>query len=190
MINSIVCGSFTRETREEAFELLEEMFLNVYKWEFDRPTRAIYGNHNINTILALSEQIEALSGKMDNLNSFHIDCQVSNSFSNSFIHYSDQANFVSDFQENCNFQEPSHLEFAPQEEHSDLEDLLKSFINSNKTRLKNQEYSIKNLETQVGQLVNLLSKRIHEDLPRNIKTGLKCFIELFNRSQHFHKLIN
>ena len=53
---------------------------------------------------------------------------------------------------------------------SNLEDLLKSYINSNETRLKNHEISIKNLETQVGQLVNLLSKRIHEDLPSNIET--------------------
>ena len=52
----------------------------------------------------------------------------------------------------------------------DLENLLKSYINSNETRLKNQENSIKTLETQVAQLVNLLSKRIHEDLPSNIET--------------------
>ena len=45
--------------------------------------------------------------------------------SNSFVHYSNQANFVGDFQKNYNFQEP-HPEFAPQEEKSDLEDLLKS----------------------------------------------------------------
>ena len=79
--------------------------------------------------------MEALGKKMDNLNAFHIDCQVSNSF----IHYSDQANFVGDFQEKRNFQEPSHLEFASQEKHFDLEDFFKSYINSNETRLKNKK---------------------------------------------------
>ena len=102
---------------------------------------------------------------MDNLNAFHTDFQVSNSF----IHYSNQANFVGDFQENNNFQKP-HPGFAPQEKKSDLENLLKNYIDSNETRLKNHENSIKNLETQVGQLVNLLSERIHEDLPSNIET--------------------
>ena len=90
--------------------------------------------------------MEALGKKMDNLNAFHIDCQVSNSF----VHYSDQANFIGDFQKNNNFQEPPHLRFAPQKKQSDLEDLLKSYINSNVTRLKNQENSTKNLEIQVG----------------------------------------
>ena len=37
--------------------------------------------------------MEALGKKMDNLNAFHIDFQVSDSF----IHYSDQANFIGDF---------------------------------------------------------------------------------------------
>ena len=42
-----------------------------------------------------SMQMEAFGRKMDNLNVLHTDCQVSNSF----IHYSNQANFVRDFQE-------------------------------------------------------------------------------------------
>ena len=166
MINSTISGSLIRETPNEAFELFEEVSLNAYQWESDRPARGIYGNHSIDTISTLLEQMEALGRKMDNLNVFHTDCQVSNSF----IHYSNQTNFVGDFQENRNFQEPSHPGSAPQEKHSDLEDLLKSYISSNETRLKNQENSIKNLETQVRQLVNLLSKRIHEDLSSNIET--------------------
>ena len=161
MINSAVGVSLMKETPDEAFELLEEVSLNVYQWQYDRPARRIHGNHSIDTMPALLEQIEALDRKMDNLNT---DFQVSNSF----IHYSNQANFVGDFQENNNFQEP-HPGFAPQEKKSDLEDLLKNYIDSNETRLKNHEISIKNLETQVGQFVKLLSKRTHEDLPSNIE---------------------
>ena len=55
----------------------------------------------------------------------------------------------------------------PQEKKSDLEELLKSYINSNETRLKNQEVSLKNLENQVRQLANLLSERSHGALPSN-----------------------
>ena len=54
------------------------------------------------------EQMEALDRKMDNLNAFHTDCQVNDSF----IHYSNQANFVGDFQEHNNFQESPHPGFA------------------------------------------------------------------------------
>ena len=109
MINSALDENITKETLEETFELLEEVSLNAYQWEFDRPARRIYGNHNIDIISSLSMQMEALNRKMDNLNAFNTDCQVSNSF----VHYSDQANFVGDFQENHNFQEPPYLEFAP-----------------------------------------------------------------------------
>ena len=93
MINSAVGGSLMRETLEEAFELFEEVSLNAYQWESDKPTRRIYGNHNNDIIFALSEQMEALDRKMDNLNTCHTDFQVSDSF----IHYSNQANFVGDF---------------------------------------------------------------------------------------------
>ena len=55
----------------------------------------------------------------------------------------------------------------PQEKKSDLEDLLKSYINSNETRLKNQKAYLKNLENQVGQLANLLFERSHGALPSN-----------------------
>ena len=132
-----------RETPKEAFELFEEVSLNAYQWKSDKPTKGIYGNHNIDTIFALSAQIEALGIKIDNLNTFHTNFQVNDSF----IHCSDQANFISDFQDNHNFQEPSHLGFAPQEGDSDLEDLLKSYINSNEIRLRNHEIFIKSLET-------------------------------------------
>ena len=100
-----------RGTLEEAFELVEEVSLNAYQWQYDRTSRRKYKNHNIDTIYALSVQMEALNRKMDNLNACHTDYQVSNSF----VHYSDQANFVDDFQENNNVQEPPPPDFAPQE---------------------------------------------------------------------------
>ena len=61
----------------------------------------------------------------------------------------------------------------PQEKKSDLEELLKSYINSNETRLKNQEASLKNLENQVGQLASLLSERSQGSLPSNTEKNPK-----------------
>ena len=50
MIDSAVGGSLTRETPDEAFELLEEVSLNAYQRKYDRPARGIYGNYSIDTI--------------------------------------------------------------------------------------------------------------------------------------------
>ena len=46
---------------------------------------------------------------------------------------------------------------GPQEKKSDLEELLKTCINSNETRMKNQKASLKKLENQMGQLTSLFS---------------------------------
>ena len=62
---------------------------------------------------------------------------------------------------------PPLQRFQHQEKKSELKDLLKSYINSNETRLKNQEASLKNLKNQVGQLANLLFERSHRALPSN-----------------------
>ncbi|XXG89096.1 hypothetical protein AAC387_Pa12g1181 [Persea americana] len=70
-------GGTWMKTLEEAFELLEEVSLNAYQWQSDRPARGINENHSIDTISALSAQMEALGRKMDNLNAFHTDCQHS-----------------------------------------------------------------------------------------------------------------
>ena len=44
---------------------------------------------------------------------------------------------------------PPHR-FHAQEKKFDLDELLKSYIDSSETRIKNQKASIKNLENQVG----------------------------------------
>ena len=38
---------------------------------------------------------------------------------------------------------------------------MKSFINSNETRLKNQEVTLKNMEIQLGHLTNMLLEESH-----------------------------
>ena len=73
MINSAVGRSLMIKSSEEAFELLEEVFLNAYQWKYDKLARKIYGNHSIDTISSLSMQMEALDRKMNNLNVCHTD---------------------------------------------------------------------------------------------------------------------
>ena len=68
------------------------------------------------------------------------------------------------------FQAPQAL----QKKKSDLEDLIRSYITSNEQKWtkqevfnKNMEASIRNLENQVGQLANNLSRRPQGGLPSN-----------------------
>ena len=60
-----------------------------------------------------------------------------------------------------------------QEKKSELEDLLKNYINSNEARLKTNEVALKNLENQVGQLASLLSERSQGSLPSNTEKNPK-----------------
>ena len=61
----------------------------------------------------------------------------------------------------------------PQKKKSDLEELLKSYINYNETRMKNQKASLKNLENQVRQIASFLSKRSQKALPSNTEKNLR-----------------
>ncbi|XP_075524564.1 uncharacterized protein LOC142556966 [Primulina tabacum] len=61
----------------------------------------------------------------------------------------------------------------PREEKSSLEQMMSKFISSTKTRLQNQDASIKGLENQIGQLANMIASRDPGTLPSNTETSLK-----------------
>ena len=65
------------------------------------------------------------------------------------------------------------LQDQPQEKKSELEEWLKSYVNSNEARLKTNEVALKNLENQVGQLASLLSERSQGSLPSNTEKNPK-----------------
>ena len=68
---------------------------------------------------------------------------------------------------------PLGFQPQPQKNKSDLKDLLKSYINSNKIKFKIIKALIGNLKTQVGQLASLLSKRSQGFLLGNTKKNPK-----------------
>ena len=125
------------------------------------------------------------------------ECQTGNSFSN----YSmpEQANFVNNF---CRPNNPysetynpgwrNHPNFAwgnntrapqqnqpppgfhpPQEKKSNMEELMTKFVIATEARLQNQEATIRNLETQIGQLANYVSNRPQGTLPSNTEKNPK-----------------
>src|SRR5215471_9897090 len=54
-----------------------------------------------------------------------------------------------------------------QQQKPSLEELMSKFISTSEARFQNQEASIKNLETQVGQLAKMMSERAQGTLPSN-----------------------
>src|SRR5262249_34728926 len=55
----------------------------------------------------------------------------------------------------------------PQQQKPSLEDLMSKFISTSEARFQNQEASIKNLETQIGQLAKMMFERVQGTLPSN-----------------------
>ena len=69
MIDAAAGGTLMRKTLEKAYELLEEMVLNVYQWQLERPAaRKTSGVHNIDTLFVPSTKIEVLRRKVDSMN--------------------------------------------------------------------------------------------------------------------------
>ena len=112
------------------------------------------------------------------------DCQEGNPFA-----HAEQANYMQNFQRgqgnfngnqfynpnwrnhpnlswSNNPQQPQQQQrFEPQQQRRSPEDMLSKYIEANEARMKNQEASIKNIETQIGQLTNLLTNRAPGALP-------------------------
>ena len=117
--------------------------------------------HDKDAFFTLSVQLDALNKKMDkyiasNMYVQNITCDYCGGehaylecpINNWFYPSSEQTNFVGDFYMSLNNSyfntyypewrnQPTYPEFQPQENESELTELLKSFINSNETRLKN-----------------------------------------------------
>src|SRR3954471_12211748 len=69
-----------------------------------------------------------------------------------------------------NAQQPQQQQrFEPQQHRRSPDDMLSKYIEANEARMKNQEASIKNIETQIGQLTNLLTNRVPGALPSDIE---------------------
>ncbi|XP_010247584.1 PREDICTED: uncharacterized protein LOC104590568 [Nelumbo nucifera] len=73
--------------------------------------------------------------------------------------------------QNQNAVKPFPQNFNQPENKSNLEELMTKFIASAETRFQNQEASIKNLETQVGQLAQMISSRVQGALPSNTEAN-------------------
>lgn len=190
-------GSIMSKTPEAAYELLDEMAANNYDWHTERqPQRRVAGIHEVNSLTVLAAQVQALANQMSSMTTgvaqqilcdscggehHSTACQFGNVFSPSSSN-PEIMNYVGNFnrQQNNPYAPTynpgwrNHPNFSwkneqasrpppgfnkPQENKSEMEEI--------KSRLKNQEASIQNLATQIGQLAEIFTKRDQGGLPSN-----------------------
>ncbi|XP_073152736.1 uncharacterized protein [Henckelia pumila] len=70
------------------------------------------------------------------------------------------------------YQNQNHVK-QPQEEKSNLEQMMQNFISSTETRMQNQDATIRGLENQIGQLAKRMSNREPGTLPSDTETNPK-----------------
>ncbi|XP_010247916.1 PREDICTED: uncharacterized protein LOC104590859 [Nelumbo nucifera] len=170
-------GSINNKTPEVAHALIEEMAANNYQWHSERAkVRKKPSLHIVDTYTALSAQIGALSKKIDEMQlaAMHVqtvayEWQQGNQYPRAFnLGWRNHPNLS---WQNQNAVKPFPQNFNQPEKKSNLEELMTKFIASAETRFQNQEASIKNLETQVGQLAQMISSRVQGTLPSNTEAN-------------------
>src|SRR5262249_48233221 len=82
-----------------------------------------------------------------------------------------------------NFSWSNQANYQPPPQKPRLEDLMLEFISTSEARFQNQDASIRNIETQVGQLAKIMSERAQGTLPSNIEPNPKEHVNaIFVRS--------
>src|SRR5262249_37428466 len=68
MIDTASGGTLNSKTPEAAYELIDEMAINSYRWQIDRSTnKKLARVHNVNVVTALTAQIKILNKKIDGI---------------------------------------------------------------------------------------------------------------------------
>ncbi|GKV13738.1 hypothetical protein SLEP1_g24722 [Rubroshorea leprosula] len=173
-----VRGNLMNKTEEDGYKLLDEMASNSYQWTNDRATKKGVGLHNVDAFTSLSTQISILNKNLDNLGAStmsissnsccelcgqlghaSVECQVGNLVQS----FNEQANFVSSgVRVPPGFQQQNQQEKKP-----NLEELVHKFVSNTEARFQNQDVAIRNIETQLGQIANMVSGIVQRGLPSN-----------------------
>ena len=69
MIDAAVGGTLLSKTKEEAYNLIEEMALNNYHWSNERgQPKRVGGKYDVDTLSSLTAKMDAMTQKLDKLN--------------------------------------------------------------------------------------------------------------------------
>ncbi|KAG8493005.1 hypothetical protein CXB51_012651 [Gossypium anomalum] len=163
MIDAVAGRTINNKTSEDAYKFIEEISLNNYQWQVMRTkpmkTASVY---NIDLVTMLSNQV-------------HLVMRCDSSGGGVHTEYP-PFNPTTEEEQNQRPQNPQGFQQPPyqQEKKSNLEEMLSKFISvsethfqNTETALKSQQATIQGLETQIGQLSKLISKRPQGSLPSN-----------------------
>jgi len=69
MIDAAAGGTLMSKTKEEVYNLIEEMALNNYQWLSERgQPKRVGGKYEINALTLLTAKMDAMTQKLDKLN--------------------------------------------------------------------------------------------------------------------------
>ncbi|KAF5454420.1 hypothetical protein F2P56_024087 [Juglans regia] len=177
MVDAAARGALMSKTHEAAYELLEELASNNYQQHSERVMpRKAFEVFELDSITTLAVQMANLSQKLGNHSS--IDCQVENPFAQPSY---EQAHYGSNFQRQnnpysnlfnpgwrnhpnfswSNNQAPARpsQQFLQQEKEPTLEDMFMQYMQETNMLIQNNSASIRNLETQIEFLKDILSNK-------------------------------
>ncbi|KAI3461988.1 hypothetical protein Pfo_018651 [Paulownia fortunei] len=186
LVDAAAGGALMSKTHEEAYDLLETMAANAYQWPSERiAPKKVFGVHDVDALAILAAQVAAaLSKQFNSLHTNHtpisievcnfcsgphhsMECQ-NNPDSNTYnLGWRTHPNFSWKYGQNAvgaqplNFQPPNQSQQVPK---ASLED---------ESIIHNQSASIRSLEVQIGQIVNILTTRSQCSFSSNTKINPK-----------------
>lgn len=202
MVDSMSDGSISTRTVDGALELFERMATTSAMWSSERAIpRKTPGVYEVDTYSTISTKIDSLYHKVESIaqaaqakKSNCDECGAEHKTSECPIlmqrikqalwgqrqQYNQYGEtFNPNWMKHPNFswsnqnQNRPHGQFQQQEKRPQLEDMIGKFMEKAKATLQNQNASIKNLETQMGQLAMALTVRMSGNLPNNTEINPK-----------------
>ncbi|XP_070049088.1 uncharacterized protein [Nicotiana tomentosiformis] len=197
LLNSTVAGPLMKKTPEEIVTLLNELSEDAEQWSTDQGDRkrsaGVHQGHLTHQCQATAEEVNAVGninrgsyqggGNFNSMGQRHPGFSWSSSTGS--LNSWQQQNLRAPVQGPPGFQTQQWQPYQPpQPNNSSLEDLIKIFINRSDekletqgTAIREQVTTIRNLESQIGQLDTLLSERAPRtllvDTEKNSKEAIK-----------------
>ncbi|WRX31367.1 Reverse transcriptase domain - like 10 [Theobroma cacao] len=169
-IDAVAGGALMSKNAADAYNLLEEMASNNYQWPSERSgSRKAIGAYEIDAMSNLAAQVAALSKKIDTLGVHAVQnsiCEMcGDGHSNDQWPSNPKPNMPLGFQQQVR---PPVLEKKPQ-----VEELILQYISKNDAIIQSFGASLRNFETQVGQLANSVNSRPQGSLPSDTQINPK-----------------
>ncbi|XP_060962021.1 uncharacterized protein LOC115722590 [Cannabis sativa] len=160
LIDAATGGAFMRKSANEAFKLLEEMAMTNQQWSTERgPSKKVAGMHEVDAITKLTAQVEALTKLMSNqVKQAQVVCEICGGGNrrNSGFYQQRNQNQSQMQQQTQNYSGNSGLQT----------DLILQFMTETRS-------SIKDLQTQMGQIESQIATRPQGNLPSTTEVNPK-----------------